>query len=77
MEIVAAVRLRHEVPDEGWLIIGGIASVVFGALLLIFPIPGVLAVIWFIGVYAIFAGFTLVMLGVRLKGFEGQSQAAR
>ncbi|TMI79332.1 MAG: hypothetical protein E6H04_10735 [Bacillati bacterium ANGP1] len=77
LEIVAAVRLRHEVPDEGWLIIGGIASVVFGALLLIFPIPGVLAVIWFIGVYAIFAGFTQVMLGVRLKGFEGQSQAAR
>ena len=77
LEIVAAVRLRHEVPDEGWLIVGGIASVVFGALLLIFPIPGVLAVIWFIGVYAIFAGFTQVMLGVRLKGFEGQSQAAR
>ena len=75
LEIVAAVRLRHEVPDEGWLILGGIASVVFGALLLIFPIQGILAVIWLIGLYAIFVGFTLVMLGVRLRGVAGRSPA--
>ena len=32
LEIAAAVRLRHELRGEGWLILGGVASVVFGAL---------------------------------------------
>jgi uncharacterized membrane protein HdeD (DUF308 family) len=75
LEIVAAIRLRHEIQGEWWLILGGIASVVFGVVLLISPVSGALAVIWLIGVYAIFFGVTLVMLGFRLRSIAGQSPA--
>lgn len=68
LQIVAALRLRHEIEDEWWLILGGIASVVFGALLVIYPGAGALAVIWLIGIYAVIFGITVLMLGVRLKG---------
>lgn len=68
LQIVAALRLRHEIEDEWWLILGGIASVVFGALLVIYPGAGALAVIWLIGIYAVIFGITVLMLGVRLRG---------
>jgi uncharacterized membrane protein HdeD (DUF308 family) len=68
LQIAAAVRLRHEVQGELWLILGGIASVVFGVLLVLFPGSGALAVVWLIGIYAIVFGVALVMVGFRLKG---------
>src|SRR3989442_11652411 len=74
LEIVAAIRLRHEV-DEWWLLLGGMASIFFGVVLLIAPVSGALAVVWLIGIYAIFFGVTLVMLGGRFKGLAGQSPA--
>jgi uncharacterized membrane protein HdeD (DUF308 family) len=52
--------------------LGGIASVVFGALVVISPGSGALAVIWLIGFYAAFFGVTLLMLGFRLKGLAGR-----
>jgi uncharacterized membrane protein HdeD (DUF308 family) len=73
--IVAAVRLRHEMRGELWLILGGIASVVFGALVVISPGSGALAVIWLIGFYAALFGVTLLMLGFRLKSLAGRSPA--
>ncbi len=73
--IVAAVRLRHEVRGELWLILGGLASVVFGALVVISPGSGALAVIWLIGFYAALFGVTLLMLGFRLKGLAGRLPA--
>lgn len=69
LQIVGAVRLRREVQGEWWLILGGIASVVFGVLLVMFPGSGALAVVWLIGIYAIIFGIALLMLGFRLKGF--------
>ena len=72
LTIVAAVRLRHEVQGEGWLILSGIASVVFGALLIVSPVSGALAVIWLIGIYAVVFGVALLMLGFRLKGHAGE-----
>ena len=76
LEIVAAVRLRHEIKGEGWLILGGIASVVFGALVIIYPGSGALAVVWLIGIYAIILGIALLMLGFRLKGVADKLPAA-
>jgi len=76
LEIAAAVRLRHEIQGEWWLILGGIASVVFGALLVMFPGSGVLAVVWLIGIYAVIFGVALLMLGLRLKGMAGHVPAA-
>jgi uncharacterized membrane protein HdeD (DUF308 family) len=68
LEIAAAVRLRREIEGEWLLGLGGIASVLFGALLLARPGSGALAVTWLIGAYAISAGFLLLMLSFRLRG---------
>ena len=77
LEIVAAVRLRHLIPGDWWVIISGIASIAFGVLLVMYPASGLLAVIWLIGIYAVVFGISLIMFGVRLKGVAGDIGAAR
>ena len=67
-EIVAAMQLRKLIPNEFWLIIGGIASILFGALMIWRPLAGALAVIWLIGAYAIVFGVIMIALSLRLRG---------
>jgi uncharacterized membrane protein HdeD (DUF308 family) len=68
LEIVAAVRLRREIEGEWLLGLSGLASVLFGLYVAVFPGPGALAVVWIIGAYALFAGILLIALGLRLRG---------
>lgn len=65
-EITAAIRLRKVINNEGWWIVAGIASVIFGVALLLWPGAGILALIWWIGVWAIVFGITMVGLAFRL-----------
>ena len=67
LEIAAAVQLRKALANEVWLIIGGLASIAFGVLMLWRPMAGALAVIWIIGAYAIIFGITLIALSLRLR----------
>jgi uncharacterized membrane protein HdeD (DUF308 family) len=67
-EIVVAIRLRKELEGEGWLMLGGAASVAFGLLLMLRPGAGALALLWLIGMFAIAFGIVMVALGFRLKG---------
>ncbi len=67
LEIVAAIRLRHLVEREGWYIFGGILSVAFGVLLVMYPGSGLLALVWLIGLYAVVYGIAQWLLGFRLK----------
>jgi tRNA modification GTPase len=66
-ELVAAVQLRALVPQEFLLIIGGLTSVAFGILMVVFPRFGALAVIWLIGFYAILFGVILITFSFRLR----------
>ena len=66
-EITAAIRLRQHFTNEWLLIMGGAASVIFGLLILVIPRAGVLAVVWWIGTYAIFFGMVFVALALRLR----------
>ncbi len=75
LEIAAAVRLRNMIQGESWLILGGIASIAFGALLVLYPGPGLLAVVWLVGIYAVIFGISLLMLGFRLRGLASESPA--
>ncbi len=67
-EIVAAVQLRKLIANEIWLIIGGIASILFGVLMIWRPLAGALAVIWLIGAYAIIFGVIMIAFSLRLRG---------
>jgi uncharacterized membrane protein HdeD (DUF308 family) len=66
-EIVAAIRLRRELQNEGWLILGGIASVAFGLFLYARPGAGAIALLWLIGAFAIAFGIIEILLAFRLK----------
>ncbi len=67
LEIVAAIQLRKHISNEIWLILGGLASIAFGVLMVWFPLAGMLAVIWLIAAYAIVFGFIMIGFALRLR----------
>jgi len=71
LEIVAAIRLRKEIQGEFWLVLAGLASVVFGVLLMARPGAGALTVLWLIASYAILFGVLLVILAFKVRSFIG------
>lgn len=67
LQMVTAVRLRKQLQGE-WMLFGsGLLSVVFGVLLLLAPVTGVLVVSWWVGGYAFVAGIMLCVLAFRLR----------
>ena len=67
LQIAAAVRLRKEIEGEWLLGLSGLASVVFGVLLVWNPGAGALAVLWLIAAYAFVFGVLLVLLSLRVR----------
>ncbi|HEU4405694.1 MAG TPA: HdeD family acid-resistance protein [Polyangiaceae bacterium] len=67
LELAAAVRLRKEIKGEWMLALAGVASIAFGALLLLAPGVGALTIALWVGAYALVFGVTLVALGLRLR----------
>ena len=72
LEIWAAIQLRKEIEGEIWLGLGGLASIVFGVLLFLFPGEGILAVLALLAAYAIAFGVLMIILAFRLKGYADQ-----
>jgi uncharacterized membrane protein HdeD (DUF308 family) len=69
-EIAAAVRLRKYITGEWLLVLSGIASMVFGFLMLLVPVAGALVIALWFGAYALVTGVILIALGVRLRGLR-------
>jgi uncharacterized membrane protein HdeD (DUF308 family) len=70
--IFAAVRLRKQIRGEWLLAVAGILSVVFGVLVALFPGPGALAVVMWIGAYALVFGAILVALAFRMRSLRAR-----
>jgi uncharacterized membrane protein HdeD (DUF308 family) len=77
LEIVAAIRLRKIITGEWLLALIGIASVTLGVMLALFPGPGALALVIWIGAYALATGVLLVVLGFRLRSWGTSRDAQR
>lgn len=64
--IVVAVELLKGVDDEWMALLGGILSIVAGALTLYRPVQSAVAWMWIIGVYAVLYGVMMVTVGVKM-----------
>jgi len=69
MEIAAAIRLRKVIEHEWALGLAGALSVVFGLVMFYRPVAGGLALVWWLGAYAIAFGVLMIVLGLRLRRF--------
>jgi uncharacterized membrane protein HdeD (DUF308 family) len=64
--IGAAFRL-HEQHGRWWLVLGGVVSVLYGALLVAAPFIGAVVLTWWIGAYALVFGAALLITAFRLR----------
>jgi uncharacterized membrane protein HdeD (DUF308 family) len=69
-EIAIAVKLRREIKGEWFLILMGLASIIFAVLLLWNPLAGAAAVIWLIAWYAVVLGILAIFFGFRLRSLR-------
>jgi uncharacterized membrane protein HdeD (DUF308 family) len=74
LEIAVAIELRHEIQGEGWLVFGGITSILFGVLMIALPAAGVLALAWLIGIYALVFGVINCVAAFRLRSLKSRAQ---
>jgi uncharacterized membrane protein HdeD (DUF308 family) len=80
LDLIAATRLHGRLRNAWMLVLTGVLSVLFGILVLLFPGAGALALVWLIGVYALFTGALLFVLGLsarawRHDGLTGEPRA--
>ncbi len=64
--ISAALRL-HLSHGRWWLLLGGIASLIWGVLLVAAPLAGAVVLTWWLGIYAIVFGSALLVCGWKLR----------
>lgn len=65
--IASGIQLRKEIEGEGWMILGGALSVIFGFIFITQPAIGLATVALFIGIFSIAIGLVMVMLGWKVK----------
>ena len=64
--IAAAIRL-HLSHGRWWLLLGGIASLIWGMFLVAAPLAGAVVLTWWLGIYLIVFGSALLVCGWKLR----------
>jgi uncharacterized membrane protein HdeD (DUF308 family) len=67
LRILEAIRLRKEISGEIWLVLSGILGVLFGLVLILRPMVGVITLAWIIAGYALLLGVLEILLGFELR----------
>jgi uncharacterized membrane protein HdeD (DUF308 family) len=69
-EIITAIRLRHEISGEWMMALIGILSIVFGFLLVAFPLAGALSLVLMIGAFVFAMGVLMIGLAFKLRSLR-------
>jgi uncharacterized membrane protein HdeD (DUF308 family) len=77
LRIAAAIRLRRQIEGEWWLVLSGVAAIVFAGILMWNPVAGALGLLWFIASFMIAFGVVLIMLGLKLRSARESLKNAR
>jgi uncharacterized membrane protein HdeD (DUF308 family) len=65
---LTAAAFRLNVPHgRGWMLFGGIVSMLWGFMLIVWPLVGAVVLTWWMAVYALFFGGALLALGFQLR----------
>jgi uncharacterized membrane protein HdeD (DUF308 family) len=67
MQVWGAIKLRKEIEGEWLLGLSGSLSILLGVVLLLQPAAGAVAVVWWIGAFAILMGIAYIGLALRLR----------
>jgi uncharacterized membrane protein HdeD (DUF308 family) len=70
LQLYAAIQLWKVVDNDWWLILSGLLSIAFGAVLIAWPGTGALALIWTIAWFALLFGCMFIGLAFELKKFK-------
>ena len=64
--LMLAAAFRTEAA-RWWLILGGTAAMVFGALMIVAPLAGAIVLTWWLGAYALVFAAALIILSFKLR----------
>jgi uncharacterized membrane protein HdeD (DUF308 family) len=76
LRIVGAIMLRREIDNEWSMALSGVLWMLLGIVLVVLPGVGLLSLAWLIGVFALGAGVTLLVLAFRVRG-QGAGERSR
>jgi uncharacterized membrane protein HdeD (DUF308 family) len=74
-EIALAIKMRRVIKGEWFLILMGLASIIFAGLLFWNPISGAATLIWIIAWYAVIVGVLEIIFGFRLLSLPAPAVA--
>lgn len=67
LRVVAAIQIRKEVEGEWLLALGGALSILFGIVVIMQPVAGLISLVWLIGSWGLVLGVVFIMLAFRLR----------
>jgi uncharacterized membrane protein HdeD (DUF308 family) len=70
IEISNVIRKGSEIEEEWFLILTGVLSILFSIVIFFRPDIGLAALITILSIYAIFYGFILIILSIRIKRYS-------
>jgi uncharacterized membrane protein HdeD (DUF308 family) len=73
--MLAAVWKLDIEDGKWWLIVGGVLSILYGALLILAPMIGAIVLTWWLGAYALVFGIMLLAAAFRLRSQWGGGAA--
>lgn len=75
LHMAGAIQLRKQFAGEWVLMLNGALTALFGILMILLPLAGLLALIWLIGAYSVLFGALLLAVALRLRA-RWRTQAA-